>query len=244
MGKWIKIEGARASDGADSGERSDLYEADLGEGLKEATARGFAPGVISVLEGELYELKSRVATSRPGADLVELRWASADKGNGRSRDGVPRRDGDEEWSLEGSVDEVRADQFLNANGDSWSASWDIPEDEVLRQPRTRLVWKKWLKKVHIEKVEDKAMARRRSLPTAKEDALAMAQSYTTGAGTFESGGPRNGCVLDGTDFGKCWLCVDVQVEPDGGLVLRTAKFEYRPGGWNLHAYPAPGGGGS
>ncbi len=237
MGRWIKLPGGQKSLTTKGSGRVDLYQADGGRGVQEAAERGLARGVREFFDGELLELSSITPTTADGLDTVELKWTSPDNGGPRGEPPA-RRAGDEEWSFEGSTQEVPKDQFHNANGDSWSETFGT--DEVFKQPRGRLVWRKWLNKSFAEAAQDK-FARRRPVPTAKEQALVMAAAYTSGSSTFETGGPRMGCVMGSSTTEKAWMCVEVQVEPDGNLMLRTAKFEHRPGGWNTSAYPEPGG---
>lgn len=237
--KWFRIEGARASDSDDGATRFEYYEAERGDGLACASRKGVVRGIRQVIDGELYELKGRSASSQPGRDIVELRWVSADAGSGR-QDSIPREDGDEEWTFEASLSEVPAEQFKAADGTSWSSSWgDAP---IYKQPRGVLVWKKWIDKSlsPATSTRPKNQQKKRPVPISVTDAFSMGACYTSG-GSFESSGPQLGYTFSSSATGRKWLCVDIQVDPAGRMMLRTAKFEFLPGGWPETAYPSGSG---
>ena len=236
MGKWILQEGARLETGDDGQARlTQTYLADRKQGIVEAAQRGFAYGTTMVLQGRYFFLAHINPRFTAHGDEVDLVWI------GPAGAPPPRRPlhlaGDEEWSLEGSMEtwDGLPGTFYNANNQQKNP----PANKIVRIPKTVLVWRKWIRPPWSVG----GNVAPRALPRNMSDATAMLSTYSMGGGSLEAGGPRIGCTLGGA-VGEFLLCVDISVEADGNLILRTAKFEYSYHKWDSDLYPPSSGGDS
>ena len=209
------------------------FRAQLNRGLAEATRQGFVNGRTETIDGQTVVLCNRGRRNIGGLDEVQLTYIGLSGAPIPPRAQRPRRPGDEEWSLSGSLEDVPEDEdFYNADGQLVDIDTLNIITGTLRMPRLVLVWKKWLTPIYGVSLSDP-----RPLPRSKAAALALAISYSSGPSGEGGGGPRMGCTLDSSTAGKKWLCVDIAVEADGALLCRTARFQHRNDDWNASAYP-------
>lgn len=219
-----------------------VAESERGQGLVEATAQGFPRRAQVVVQGRLLILASRRAdpiANAPTRERVTLRFQSQLwRGTTYSktyRDGsTTKKAGDERWFLEGSTGDVPASEAVSYDGNVLGT---IGGDATVRvkQASLVLVWQKWL---DVNSGLDGA-AEQETLPRSLAAALEMAETYRPdGSGSYESNPPRLQHRLADGDGAK-YLCVDVRLEEDGDLLLRTARFLHNPYGWASGWYGAP-----
>lgn len=241
MGKWIKQPGERFETGDDGQARlTQVFHADRGQGVAEATRRGLARNARVFRDGRLLLLSSVNPATTESVDEVTLTWLGpAGAPEPPARNTILHEAGEEEWSLEAALENFEGDPkaFVNADGETIDLTQELGSaTEPVRVPKLLLVWKKWLRPPWNRGPKDKPTA----LPKNKTDALKLFNCYGKAQDEkLETGGPRIGCVLDDSESGQFFLCVDLGVEPEGQLLCRTAKFEFSAKKYNDKIYPAP-----
>jgi len=246
MGKWIEQEGSpRFVETRGGGARLiRRFKAEKDEGREEATNRGYTigQGLTYQTDGSTdsyyLEIASIEPTNATAYDLVTITWQTPHRSvSARNQspymDGRTRTANEEEWRLEAETDTKAAEDSYDKDGNAWSESWGIAADSPMLQPGAILIGRKWLNK---NTVTD-ASAPPVTLPTSQSAALDMAETYLPGAGgSYESSGPRIMHRLDGSGLGAKFLCVSIATEADGDLVLRTARYKYKPVAWDATLY--------
>jgi len=215
-----------------------VFEADHREGLTLAISEGYIIGVSATIEGfPMVIMDVRAKPSARTLDMVEVVYRSpeASVSGNNTRDGRFHEEGDQEFYIEGDVDQMSAHDAIYS-GFFESAS-SFPDDEDLTElivdvPQCILVWKKWLPPLggyvapEEEEEEPTYEGLRTALPNTLAGAQALVSTYVNGTG-IESNPP----VIN-----KRWSAdpkfkvIDVRTLDDGALLLREARLLYRPFG--------------
>ncbi len=262
MGHWVYQQKASQKARDYSGQVTETYEASKGQGEAESLVQGYVFGVVQTIDGRSWALTSRnVEPKNDAFELVHLTFVSPQGARARSgikfRDGKTRTDGEEQWTLTGSLPQDATwyhgrIQDSNANGyyptDDLIREWMPPnkgQDAVawdgvrstdqakesgttVRGTLVRQPAMFLIWKKWLNK--DTAGARVKTLPESASEALSMVDTYKPGgSGTYESGAPKLMHVLPGSD--KKLLCVDISIYEDGDMVCREARFEYNAEGF-------------
>lgn len=249
---WTEIEGSPSFQG---GRLVRRFLADYGTGLQQATDNGYTVNDVITYQG-IYMVQAQPdLTNQNGLDAITITWNPLAMPGARPKefnDGKPRYDGQSEWSVEIGQDTIPAKDAASWEGDTWPGDEaDGPDwvqglqvigvDYPVRQPKVFLVWKKWMNKDTANPGEPPV-----TLPQNYAGALDMVETYVPGGSPvtpYESGGPKVGYVLANSDAGKHYLCIGIQLEADGPLVCRVAKFEWARVAWScgvgqLYGIPA------
>jgi hypothetical protein len=239
MSKWIEIAGSPdyVDMGAGRARLTRSFHTDIDNGVAEARAQGYFRGKRFVHNGAALQITSIQVVNDMGRDLVRIQADSpgsvvVHKGR-QYNDPVARQDGDSEYYLELDIQSVEAQDAINIAGEAWSGTWGIDETTVVDQPGVILVWRKWMSKASkLPGVPPK------TLPTTRFEALQALITYLPQVSEqpYEPGGPRIMHVLAASGTEAKLLCISINLESDGDLVCRVAKFRYNPLGWNSSLY--------
>jgi len=235
---WTEVAGGRWSEGRNGAALwTRVFWADAGQGRDKATENEYEKGdEIEVLDFVLT-LETIDVAENEGYDVVTITYTTPEgwirNPSERYQDGVVRNENDEEWHMELELEEVRAEDAIAYDGSEWSGTWGIDADKPVDQPVCFLVQRKWLDKNAAVPGENIT-----TLPQTRTKALEMVKSYLPNAAAadkkYENDPPLLMSLLAGAN--NKFMCVSVTTEKDNDLVLRTARFKYKPDGWNTNVY--------
>jgi len=233
---WVEIQGGSRR----IGQTSELavirrFHADYGSGETELETQGYVLGESTIESNEeTLTLRTINVTNIGGRDEVELQYFATTEqfrygDEDQFNDGRHHEDGDDEFYFDASAESVRAYEAVDFDGNGWSGTWEIEENEQVLQPGAILIWKKWMDKNTLgEGVEGPPT----TVPTNQTDALSALGTYLPNGGTsYESSPPRIMKLLGADGVAEKLLCISVGIEPDGPFVCRTARFQYKHAGW-------------
>jgi len=231
---WIEQPGSPDFEEGSSGTARLIrfFHAAVNAGKAEAKSQGYKKGDSLRHEGYYLKLVGISARNVTGADEVKITWTtpqgfSRGSSNVQYNEGRIRNPGDEQWRLEASLDQLPAEDAVDYQGNQWSGTWGVERDKPVLQPDVYLVWRKWLDKNRRAPILPPT-----TLPERKADALVMANTYIPGGNEkYERNPPRLMSLLN-----SYFMCVHIEIEEDGDLVCRIARFKYKKAGWNTNIY--------
>lgn len=236
---WVEVDGSPAwrETAGGSIQYVRTFDATVNQGRTLAASEGYTRGATQVLEGFFLTLTGIDVRNRSGRDVVRVVWSTKMGSSGRQphsdyNDDVLRKDGDEEWLFEFESEEKPAVECVKHDGSVFSGSWGVGEDDMLLQPGIILVWRKWMDKNTASSGKPPV-----TVPRTKAKALDAIRTYLPNqTGNYESNGPKLMYRLGSSGIEKNFLCIDIEIEPDGDLVCRTARFKWRASEWGSTIY--------
>ena len=250
MSLWVQVDGSpRYREDSAGGKSLDrTFWTDVNTGRTQATAHGLTLGATFTWESLSFTLTSLDIANSAAHDVVTASYLLT--GSNESvqtrdpaaayNDGRIRRAGDEEWSVEFGVDQQSAQyalSFAGAYASDYPATpnWGLgtaAADTPVVQPAVFLLWKKWLSKATGR------VSPAMGLPGNKSHALTAIATYIPGGTGGYEGSPRPRVmhVLGDSTLEAKFLCVGIQLEADGDLVCRVARYQHLNMSWR-QKYP-------
>jgi len=238
MALWTEIDGSPAWDES-SGNRARYvrrFQADVDNGKTQAAAEGYAKGDTITVNSTVLKLSDISVRNRRGFDEVTIIYTTPG-GYVNPRRAAPNSDyndekireaKDEEWWIEVDTDEIPAKNAFDFEGNAWSGTWNVQREDPVIQPNALLCWRKWL-----DKNNNPATQAPKTLPTTKKECLDALKTYLPNQkGGYEPNPPKLMFRLGPNGIEANLLCISIDLEEDGALVARTAKYKYSGEAWN------------